>query len=260
MIVGDKIFEYDPIFDALFEKSSPKKEYVSITASLCWLVFNCWATPHQLYVAFDLSNSEICARMSLQLIANVEKLTRVASKGHIRMRGKFAGSGGSPLAIHNDEKISVDEIERYRCFDLLIDGLRPGTGLAWPDYRTIESPVYRNSDSEAYHQVLVNKADLIKIFSEETLVASGGVEPKKKKGRPKGSTLYGDRDFPLLEEMAELLATGQAGSVHAAAASLADRAAGPATQASKISRLCGGYKERAEQLQLGKYRGGLFSN
>jgi hypothetical protein len=64
------------------------------------------------------------------------------------------------------------------------------------------------------------------------------------RGRPRGSGSYALADAPLLQQMKELIETGQASSVNVAASLVADKAKGPGTLESKLTRLRHRYVEK----------------
>jgi hypothetical protein len=64
-----------------------------------------------------------------------------------------------------------------------------------------------------------------------------------RKGRPKGSGAYSKQDKPLIAEMASLIKTGTATSIHNAAQRVAERAVGGGTFDSRVRRLERGFKK-----------------
>ena len=66
----------------------------------------------------------------------------------------------------------------------------------------------------------------------------------RRSGRKKGSGSYEKQDAPLVEEMKELIDSGDAASPHAAAMQVVGRAKGAGTQESKVRRLVDRFKDK----------------
>jgi hypothetical protein len=95
----------------------------------------------------------------------VNLLTIAASGDRPKMRGKyFPADTDVPKGAKIDVIPSV-ALANYRQFDITIDGLRFGRGLAWlPDEKGVHAYA-ANELSDFYAEVTVNRSELMRTFS-----------------------------------------------------------------------------------------------
>jgi hypothetical protein len=111
--------------------------------------------------AFGLNNKDAKRRL-----ANALNLLTIAASGdRPKMRGKYFLADTDVTKGGKVDVIPPVELDNYRQFDITIDGLRFGRGLAWlPDERG-EYVYSANETSDVYTEVTVNRSELMHAFS-----------------------------------------------------------------------------------------------
>lgn len=111
--------------------------------------------------SFGLNNKE--AKRRLENALNL--LTIAASGDRPEMRGKYFPNDTDVAKGVKVDVIPPVELDNYRQFDITIDGLRFGSGLAWLPDEKGEYVYSANETSDFYTEVTVNRSELLHAFS-----------------------------------------------------------------------------------------------
>jgi hypothetical protein len=153
--------ELDSKFPLRFPPEGP---FVTLLEALTWIGFRSAMDRDSLARAIDEQTSGSLG-VQLSLADAMAKLATLASGGQIALVGKYIESHAT-----NEDNADTEVIEPLRFvdfaqFDIVYDGLRYGTGLAWTEDGSVTTRS-RQKRRDAYHCVKVNRADLMKQFPD----------------------------------------------------------------------------------------------
>ncbi len=163
-------YAYHPFFDQMVLVSPPVDQFISLTQALSWIAYSCFVDPRTLYVALDLAHGDELEDAHVRLTNAAKLLMRRACSRRLLLKGRHATAGIGPLAITPVEQIDSEVLWDYRRFDLFIDGLGLGTGIAWP--LSPDEDFYRPSQ-ESFHNVSVEFTSFWAEFSETAELTTG---------------------------------------------------------------------------------------
>ena len=144
----------------------PNNSFVTLSEALSWMAFGDVRDK-------QLLNSELAgasfgmdyARAKQCLEEAVSSLTDAASGGSLEMRGKYLTNHDVDPDGVKIEVIPAVELDNQRQFDITIDGLRFGSGLAWLPDEQGECVYTACNHPDFYTEVTVNRRDLMRVFS-----------------------------------------------------------------------------------------------
>jgi|GEM_PF-2612526 len=228
--------DYMSIFYGAEVPAAPTETFVSLTQAICKLAFGEWFAGPALRYAFEMTRDEqIFEAARRRLVEKTGHFTRIVGEGRVQLKGRLAGGEPVHFGVVAEVAIPIEDLQRFKKFDLALDGLGLGEGVASPappDARYRYDP-----SAEVYHLVRIERAAFLKEFFPDEC---------KRRGRPKGSGNLDEADAPFWKEMESLLANKKASSVEAAAGMVVrehgDKIAGHGTPDSKISRLARGFR------------------
>lgn len=143
----------------------PDTPFVTLSEALTWIGFGFALDRDSLDRAisghaFDATDPHAALADALA------KLTARASGKQIGARGKYVESHSTDQNKVLTEPIDPVRFEDFAQFDILYDGLRYGTGLAWEGRKnTLDGVLHDRRD--AFRSVKVNRADLLKLFPDQ---------------------------------------------------------------------------------------------
>ena len=151
----------------------PNTKYVTLSESLSWLAFGDARERTALKKelagqVFGISHKDAKQRLETA----VARLTDAAHNGQVELQGKYvqpvSPNLSAPLPDASScltQPIAPSKLRDFRLFDITIDGLRFGGGLAWlPDEKgswTVTTP----KRTEAYAEVIAHRSHLMRAFS-----------------------------------------------------------------------------------------------
>lgn len=162
----------------------PAGSHVSLTEAVSWMAFGMAMRGDALvkHVMPQLGTNQYVAQVE-DLKAAVDALASAAHSGKIALEGIYlpGQSGGKPIG--RNAVIEPERLRDYRQFDINVDGLRFGQGLAWmPDAKG--RWVYTsNARADHFVSVIVKRSDLMRQFGPVA-------------GRPVGTLKTGLPDLP----------------------------------------------------------------
>ena len=215
------------IFSEVAAPSLPTEPFVSLTQAICKLTFGEWYDAATLRWSQELTaDDDLYEAVRVALVDKTGHLTRTLGEGRIEVRGRLTsgrvGCGGTvPETI-----IPVEDLNRFRKFDLALDGLGLGQGLASP--AAPDKPFRYDPSDEAYHFVRLAREEFLKEFFPAQI---------KRRGRPLGSGTKADFYAPHVSRMRQLVAEGTAKSASEAAWMVVQHVPGIALPESKVKSL-----------------------
>lgn len=164
----------------------PKTKYVSLSAALSWLAFGDARERKELNEelagpAFGLAGDE-----ALQRLENaVSLLTAAGFNGKVKFSGrhlkKRLANLNAVLAGTITEEIRCTALRDFAAFDITIDGLIFGNGLAWVPDREGSWTASVPKCTELYAHVVVQRSDLMREFKGGIAIASGQAKKELKR-------------------------------------------------------------------------------
>lgn len=144
----------------------PNANYVSLSEALSWLAFGDARNRENLNrelmgPVFGMSYKEAKA----QLMKAVLQLTDAAYDGKVELHGKCLVSHEVAATAALTEEIPSIKLRDFKQFDITVDGLRFGSGLAWLPDENGEYRVIAPNRSEFYAAVVVRRSDIMRVFS-----------------------------------------------------------------------------------------------
>jgi len=157
----------------------PNQPYVTLSEALSWIAF---ATP----LGRESLNKELAGltfKMELsaakaQLEQGVSNFMDAAAVGKIQIVGKHLLSH---LADPDESKVDIipeGECQNYRQFDITIDGLRFGEGLAWLPNENEVWAYEANKHPDFYTQIKVKRSSLMHAFSARIIGMPANAQSK----------------------------------------------------------------------------------
>jgi hypothetical protein len=145
----------------------PSTKYVALSEALSWLAFSDAQKREALNKelagcqAFGIK----CSDAKQRLENAVSLIISAALNGKVKLYGQYLSDLGAGADAEVTEEIPSIKFSDFKQFDITVDGLRFGSGLAWlPDEKTgwiVKSP----KRVDGYIDVTVQCSDLRRVFS-----------------------------------------------------------------------------------------------
>jgi hypothetical protein len=144
----------------------PSTKYVTLSEALSWATFGNAQKREALNKelagqAFGIPYNDAKQRLEKA----VSLLVSAALDGKVKLNGKYLSDLGAGADDEVTEEIPTIKFSDFKQFDITVDGLRFGSGLAWlPDEKTewiVKSP----KRVDGYIDVTVQCSDLRRVFS-----------------------------------------------------------------------------------------------
>jgi hypothetical protein len=153
----------------------PSTKYVSLSEALSWLAFGDAQKREAL-------NKELAGRQAFgikysdakqQLENAVSLIVSAALNCKVKLYGQYLSDIGAGADDEVSEEIPTIKFSDFKQFDITVDGLRFGSGLAWlPDEKTewiVKSP----KRVDGYIEVTAQRSDLMRVFSAGGITING---------------------------------------------------------------------------------------
>jgi hypothetical protein len=152
----------------------PSNKYVTISEALSWLAFGNAQKRESLNKeladqAFGMPYQD--AKQRLENVLSL--LVSAALNGKVKLYGQYLSDLGAGSDDEVTEEIPTIKFSDFKQFDITVDGLRFGSGLAWlPDEKTkwiVKSP----KRVDGYIEVTAQRSDLMRVFSAGGITING---------------------------------------------------------------------------------------
>lgn len=145
-------------------KRLPATPYVTLSEALSWLAFQ--DVRDAIALNSELAGNAFGYGFGSSLVkAKLVEAVNLLSDGKIKMRGKYIRAADTDLAQVLVTDVLPIDLQNYRKFDITIDGLRRGRGLAWlpdPEYMS----EYQQMPCLSYiAEITVQRSGLMNNFS-----------------------------------------------------------------------------------------------
>lgn len=152
----------------------PSNKYVTISEALSWLAFGNAQKRESLNKELADQAFGIPYKDAKQRLENVlSLLVSAALNGKVTLYGQYSSDLGAGADNELTEEIATVKFSDFKQFDITVDGLRFGSGLAWlPDEKTewiVKSP----KRVDGYIDVTAQRSDLMRVFSAGGITING---------------------------------------------------------------------------------------
>ena len=152
----------------------PSNKYVTISEALSWLAFGNAQKRESLNKELADQAFGIPYKDAKQRLENVlSLLVSAALNGKVTLYGQYLSDLGAGADNELTEEIATVKFSDFKQFDITVDGLRFGSGLAWlPDEKTewiVKSP----KRVDGYIDVTAQRSDLMRVFSAGGITING---------------------------------------------------------------------------------------
>lgn len=152
----------------------PRGSHVALSEAVSWIAFGTAFDKQALkaHVMSQLGQHSYSAAIQ-DIEQATEALAKAAHGGKVRLEGVYITNSAGIESRARNAAIEAQRLRDYRRFDINVDGLRFGQGLAWfPDstgtwkYRADKRPDY-------FASILVKRSDLLQRFAPSAGRAAG---------------------------------------------------------------------------------------
>ena len=152
----------------------PSTKYVTFSEALSWLAFGNAQKRESLNKeladqAFGMPYND--AKQRLENVLSL--LVSAALNGKVKLYGQYLSDLGAGADDEVTEEIPTIKFSDFKQFDITVDGLRFGSGLAWlPNEKTkwiVKSP----KRVDGYIDVTAQRSDLMRVFSAGGITING---------------------------------------------------------------------------------------
>ena len=152
----------------------PSNKYVTISEALSWLAFGNAQKRESLNKELADQAFGMPYKDAKQRLENVlSLLVSAALNGKVTLYGQYLSDLGAGADNELTEEIATEKFSDFKQFDITVDGLRFGSGLAWlPDEKTewiVKSP----KRVDGYIDVTAQRSDLMRVFSAGGITING---------------------------------------------------------------------------------------
>jgi hypothetical protein len=153
----------------------PSTKYVTLSEALSWLAFGDVRKRESLNKelagsqAFGIKYSD--AKQRLEDVLSL--LVSAALNGKVKLYGQYLSDLGAGVDDQVTEEIHTIKFSDFKQFDITVDGLRFGSGLAWLPNEKAKWIVKSPKRVDGYIDVTVQCSDLRRVFSAGGITTNG---------------------------------------------------------------------------------------
>lgn len=157
----------------------PDRKFVSLSEALSWIAVGQWLQSGELSAALQFGPDEQVKISRKAFIKALDAFADAASSGAVSLQGKFVAYPSSVPSSPLTEVIPPHRLHDFASFDVVLDGLARGRGLAQiysPDgFDTANEP----RPGDTYRAVKVNLAELLVCFEKGGSPEAPVIKPPK---------------------------------------------------------------------------------
>ncbi len=152
----------------------PSTKYVTISEALSWLAFGDVRKREALNKELADQAFGIPYKAAKQRLENVLSLfVSTALNGKVKLYGQYLSDLGAGADDEVTEEIPTIKLSDFKQFDITVDGLRFGSGLAWLSDEKTEWIVKSPKRVDGYIDVTAQRSDLMRVFSAGGITFNG---------------------------------------------------------------------------------------